>query len=352
MALNDTQVRTAKWGGKDYTLNDGNGLYLNVRRSSKTWIIRRKRDGRMRVTTVGKYPDIGLKAARKKAVETDRKRHPSAVTVAQLADEYREIINRDNKRPKMTTAYLDRGLPSSLLKTRVSDVLRTELVDIIKAYPVSRAGCTGERTRDAFRIILRQMFDVAVENGYRDDNPADKITARTTGYKQVDRERVLSDDEIKTLWQECHDNAHVLRFLLLTGVRIGEAHLARPWAAEGRIWRIPGEYSKNGDAHWVYLTDTAKQQIQQPFERSMTAVQAWTKRWCIRNKFDPPFTPHDLRRTVATRLNEAGIAPHIVEKMLNHRLQGVMRVYNKAEYEDERIAAYDALERLMLEVLK
>ncbi len=351
MALNDTQIRAAKWDGKDYTLNDGNGLYLNVRRSSKTWIIRRKRDGKMRVTTLGKYPDVGLKTARKKTIETDRKRHPSAVTVAQLADEYREIINRDNKRPKTTLAYLDRGLPSSLLKTRVSDVLRTELVDTIKAYPISRTGCSGERARDAFRIILRQMFDLAVENGYRDDNPADKITAHTTGYKQVNRERVLSDNEIKALWNETHHNARVLRFLLLTGVRIGEAHLAKPWATRGRIWRIPGEYSKNGDPHWVYLTDAAQQQARHPFDRTMTAVQAWTKRWCQRNEFEPPFTPHDIRRTVATRLNDAGIAPHIVEKMLNHRLQGVMRVYNKAQYEDERIEGYKTLEHLVLEVV-
>lgn len=351
MALNDTQVRAAKWDGKDYLLNDGNGLYLNVRRSSKTWIIRRRRDGKMRVTTVGKYPDIGLKAARTKAIETDRKRHPSTVTVAELADEYREIINRDNKRPKTTLAYLDRGLPPSLLNARVADVLRTELVDTIKAYPISRTGFSGERARDAFRIILRQMFDLAVENGYRDDNPADKITARTTGYKQVERQRVLSDDEIKALWRESHQNARVLRFLLLTGVRIGEAHLAHPWAVDGRIWRIPGELSKNGDPHWVYLTDTAKQQLTAPFERTLTAVQSWTKRWCRRNNIDPPFRPHDIRRTVATRLNDAGIAPHIVEKILNHRLQGVMRVYNKAEYEDERIEAYQTLERLVLEVV-
>ena len=83
----------------------------------------------------------------------------------------------------------------------------------------------------------------------------------------------------------------------------------------------------------------------------MTAVQAWTKRWCQRNEFEPPFTPHDIRRTVATRLNDAGIAPHIVEKMLNHHLQGVMRVYNKAQYEDERIEGYKTLEHLVLEVV-
>ena len=52
MALNDAQVRAAKWDGRDYTLNDGGGLYLLVRRSSKRWIIRRKRGGKMHVTSL------------------------------------------------------------------------------------------------------------------------------------------------------------------------------------------------------------------------------------------------------------------------------------------------------------
>ena len=35
MALNDAQVRAARWDGKDYYLSDGNGLFLFVRKSSK-----------------------------------------------------------------------------------------------------------------------------------------------------------------------------------------------------------------------------------------------------------------------------------------------------------------------------
>ena len=57
---------------------------------------------------------------------------------------------------------------------------------------------------------------------------------------------------------------------------------------------------------------------------------------------------HDLRRTFSTRLNAGpeddglGIAPHIVERMLNHKLGGVMAVYNQAPYYAERQQALDA----------
>ena len=59
-----------------------------------------------------------------------------------------------------------------------------------------------------------------------------------------------------------------------------------------------------------------------------------------------------LRRTVSTRLNDAGVEPYVVEKLLNHRMQGVMADYNRAEYAEQRIKAYELLERLLLEAAK
>src|SRR5262249_3887107 len=54
------------------------------------------------------------------------------------------------------------------------------------------------------------------------------------------------------------------------------------------------------------------------------------------------WTPHDLRRTLSTRLHDIGVAPHVVEAVLNHRSghrSGVAGVYNRATYEREmRIA--------------
>lgn len=53
------------------------------------------------------------------------------------------------------------------------------------------------------------------------------------------------------------------------------------------------------------------------------------------------WTAHDLRRTFSTRNNAMGVAPSIVERVLNHTFDGVMAVYNHASYETER---RDALE--------
>ena len=51
---------------------------------------------------------------------------------------------------------------------------------------------------------------------------------------------------------------------------------------------------------------------------------------------------HDLRRGVATGMAEAGIAPHIVEAVLNHvsgHKAGIAGVYNRASYDKEKRAA-------------
>lgn len=53
------------------------------------------------------------------------------------------------------------------------------------------------------------------------------------------------------------------------------------------------------------------------------------------------FSAHDFRRTLATRLSEEGVAPHVIEKMLGHELGGVLSVYNKHEWIAEQKIAYE-----------
>ena len=183
------------------------------------------------------------------------------------------------------------------------------------------------------------------------------ISSKASGYKQVDRERILSDEEIRSLWswkdndkgwQKTTENAKVIKFLLLTGLRIGEAQGGH---VDGDKFRIND--SKNGRPHWVHLTELAKQQLPLP-KCTQTNIQAWLRRKLesegYKEKSDR-YTPHDCRRTFATRLNDAGIAMHVVEKCLNHTMEGVLKTYNRAEYEQERIESAQKMEEIVLELL-
>jgi len=147
-------------------------------------------------------------------------------------------------------------------------------------------------------------------------------------------------------------NARVLRFLMLTGLRISEAQKGHQ---DGDRWIVPAAISKNKKPHWVHLTAQAKAQLPLP-ATTPTNVQGWTRRWCERKEITPAFTPHDCRRTAATRMQDDRLGadkvqPFIVERVLNHTLEGVMAVYNHAEYEGDRIDAAEKLEQAIIAVI-
>jgi len=344
MKLSERNIKSIKWEGKDIILNDGNGLYLNIRRSSKTFIVRKRRKGRMFVTTLGKWDEVSLKQARLKAAEMALEGTASEATVKSLVKKYQaEVIEANHKRPDFADGYWRRAVLPSLGSKRVADVRPFEISNLIQTYAKDH----GKRTADQLRSNIKALFGYAVELGYISVSPATHVSSRVTGYKYKPRERVLTDDEIRMVWAEKKPNAQLIRFLLLTGLRISEAQKGYQ---EGDRWYVPAEISKNGRAHWVHMGEMAKAQLPFPLT-TPTGVQAWLRRWCDNHEIDPRFTPHDMRRTSATRMAGNGVEPFIVERVLNHTLQGVMNVYNKAEYENERIEAAKLLETHIKEVV-
>ncbi len=341
--LTNIQTRNAKpRGGRDTWLCDGGGLYLRVRASgSKSWVVRRKRHGKTEVITLGRYPALSLSQAREKARNLDGNANPGVITFGELLDEwYADQIEQQYKRPKQVRLYLEKVSPS-LRSEKLRDLSRAEVRRFLKRYATDSGPVTGNR----LLAILKQACTYAVEVGYLSASPIAGLSRKYVGGEEKPRERVLSNDEIVLLLNTESKHSPLLRFLLLTAQRIGEAQNAHWSDIDGDRWNIPE--TKSGRAHWYALSCPARELLEiLPTDRDKvfgrttnTGVQAWLRRWCDREGIAPAFTPHDLRRTAATRMNELGVAPHVVEKILNHKLAGVMAVYNKAEYESERIEA-------------
>ena len=295
-----------------------------------------------------KLRDARLAAARLKPGHT-----VSNVTLGELLDEYFEDhIRQTYRRPRQVRLYIDR-VPDELKALKLREVTRADVRHFLRDY--AKGAPVGA---NRLLAIMKQAFKFGIEAGYVDVSPIEQMTRKVVGGKESSRDRVLSDDEIRLLWAVDADHGPLLRFLLLTGQRIGEAQRAT-WAhIEGDRWTIPAEHAKNKREHWVALPRQAHTLLAGlPTDRDKvfgkttnTNVQAWLRRWCDRNNVSPRFTPHDLRRTFTTRLNDLGAAPHVVEKVLGHTMQGVMAVYNRAEYEHERRDAMqrwaDEIERL------
>lgn len=329
--LSDRKIRDLKPGAVDKWLSDGDGLNIRVRpNGTKTWVIRRKKrdeTGKDRTTTetIGEFPAMDCKAAREAFAKKSFSPNLNKMTFGDLLDEwFKRRIEPRYRVTKNIKTYVDRA-KFEFGKTALGRVTTTHLVRWLQKYaeetPVAANRCQSN---------IKLALNYAVECGYIDRNPLQAVTNRVIGGEEKTRNRHLDDDEIK--WVFSDKSRPILRFLLLTGLRISEAQQGY---RDGDKFRV--DRTKNGDPHWVYLTDLAKDQITDPFDISATAYQAW-----LRNTAKQTFTPHDLRRTFATRLADMGIAPHIIEKCLNHRMQGVMGVYNRAEYEQERISAAQA----------
>lgn len=239
--LTDTRIRAAKPGNKDQWLNDGSGLYLRIRKGgAKTFIIRRKHQGKTEVITLGTYPTLSLKVARLKAAEYRLKQDVSNTTAGELAEQYMaEVVKRTHRRPEQVQGYMDRAIIPELGERKVRDLSRADLVAVVQEYRER-----GVRGADQLRSILKAMLSYGVEPGYLDSNPMLEVTRRVSGYLPKARERVLTDEEIGFLWNEPHDNARLIRFLLLTGVRIAEAQKGQPWAVDSRDWSIPAAFER------------------------------------------------------------------------------------------------------------
>jgi integrase len=234
------------------------------------------------------------------------------------------------------------------------------------------------------------MFNFASERGMIDFSP---LAGMRRG-KESSRSRVLTDDEIKTLWT-CLDLERTdidiyrmtklaLKAILLTGQRPGEVAGMTKNEIDGDWWIIPTERSKTHEENRVPITPMLAEIIEQarPYntgsqfvfvsprsplyqhkkphiakpKESDVPISVGTmanaiRRHSIEMKIKERFTPHDLRRTLRTRLAELGVSDVVAERVLGHKLQGVLAIYNRHGYDAEKRQALARWEQRLGEIL-
>jgi integrase len=250
------------------------------------------------------------------------------------------------------------GLP---VESIVRRTIATRLAEIEKR--------SGPATRNRARASLSAYFTWLAREGYIDVNP---VTYTNLAAETGARDRVPSDDELRTIWLALDDDHYgaILKLLMLTGARRNEiADLT--WDEvdpDEAIITLSPKRTKNKREHIVVLSEPALAILQaQPrrialdgtprkhvFGIGSSGFQGWT---VSRRRLDAriaeanhgkaleQWTPHDFRRSLSTALHERfGVPPHVVETVLGHvggHRGGVAGTYNRALYLDERRRALE-----------
>jgi integrase len=339
--LTDPVIRSLKPGAKDAFHADGNNLFLRLRTSgARTWILRRKVEGKQIVTTLGSYPAISLRDARDHAQREIATRGPVATATKSVRDAVTEFLSQLRWKKLGNARTYGNVIANAIGSKRVRDVGRGDVLRLIEHYRVGRP-VAGNR----LLAFARMFFEWCVDRGFCDASPAGHLKRKKHGSREESRGRILSDEEIRAVAKLEGRHADLLKFLLHTPCRIAEAQ-GLDWSEiRGTRWTIPKGRTKSGREHWYELTPAAIALLGPPasagrafrHQTSATAVQAWVARW--QGHAEGAWTPHDLRRTARTHATgRLGARSEVAEKWLGHRLEGLLAVYDVSEFEPERVA--------------
>jgi integrase len=384
MALTDLKVKKLVPRNRRFEVSDGKGLSIRITpKGVKTWVFRYQYNKIPRRMTLGNYPGIGLADARQRHAEAmqdlqrgldpglkvkeAKAKLKAAPTMADLINELWETELQEKKSGVETLRLLQKDVIPSWGKRKVADIKRRDIVLLLDGIVKRGAPITRNRVHSA----LTRLFNFAAERGVIEDSPCTRIRKLA----ETNKSRVLTNAEIKLLWEaldlENKDidifwtTKMVLKMILLTGQRSGEicGMTSDEIDPDAGIWTIPATRMKNNQEHKLPLTDTVKGIIRQAYSllgdggpfvfrspyRDKPLTPHSLSRAISRHRaemgIEDHFTPHDIRRTVRTRLAELKIDEFIAERVLGHKLQGMLAVYNQYDYLPEKRKALEAWEK-------
>ncbi|HAT3808211.1 TPA: site-specific integrase [Morganella morganii] len=386
MAVTDSWLRSinGKPQEKMLTKSDRDGLSVRVTPKGKViFQFRYRWDNKGERIDIGTYPATGLKEARDSAVfyrgEIEQHRNPKvvkrvkkleAITSCTVEAVIREWWERSVKTTQVKAGELLRSFEIYVFP-KIGELPHNEanlhvwlslLEDITKSKPAIGA-----------RILryAKASHRWGVRRGLITATPLTELSPADLGVKNKQGDRVLSDDELRSLFclidADTYNprNRLIIKLALLFGCRIGELLKAKitDFDFNTGIWTVPPENHKTGSKSNKPLLrpiiGSAKLLITEAISLSKGGylftvsgggkltegshsvfIISLNKKMAEDSDDYKTWSIHDLRKTMRTGVSEL-TAPHVAEIMLGHKLPGVWQVYDKHTYLDEQREAYE-----------
>ncbi|MCL1143695.1 tyrosine-type recombinase/integrase [Shewanella gaetbuli] len=384
--LSDTLLR--KIVGKPYVgkavIADGDGLSVRISKTGVIgWIFRYRLGGREtnpKWASLGRYPETSIKQARAKRdqcrewldngedpviqlslVKVKRK---EAVTVKEALEYWLvEYATEHRKNVDKTKAQFERHLYPYIGKYPLEKTTKPQWLEcfdrIKKGIPNERKGApvaAGQVLQGAKQALL-----FCRKREYATSYVIDDLTTTDVGKKQNKRDRVLNEVELQDVIDSVKTSAfknyysNLIWLLIVFGARTQEVRLStwKEWDFEKGLWTVPKANSKTAELiirpipksmyPWLKRLKAKHQKSGYVLGelKNSEAVSAYGGSIWKKLGHEDKWTFHDFRRTLATRLSDIGVAPHIVEHLLGHSISGVAGIYNRSQYIDEKAIALD-----------
>ncbi len=340
-----------------------NGLAVLVTgNGSKAFYLYRRYQGKLYEKQIGTCDDLSVEQARRKAEEwigqLTRGQEPGQVkrkkdpTFAELFEWFMEIHGRKAKdggaRRRMQFGYLE-----PLARKQAIKVSRSDVITLQERITEEVGAPTANRAVGLMRAVYNQAIDREAFN--ITTNPAKKIAKADEGRG---RERRLEHREIGPFLDAADaepvpDIKDLILVALFTGARRSNV-LGMRWDQIDPLtqaWTIPDEDFKTGEAHIVPLPKLV-QGILEARRTSATGTLVFPGKGQDGKRTSPyhslkrlldragiqGFTFHDLRRTCATYMGEAGVDQYLIKRVLGHTVADVTGIYNRPGLEARREA--------------
>jgi integrase len=377
MRLTDTQIKRIKPDTKPYKVSDGGGLFLWVTPSGgKIWRWTYRHEGRAKLMTFGKYPDVPLSLARERHAEArkllanglDPMAQRKAIKTAEKAaieNSFQSIASlwmehwQDGKSPRHVD-YVKRRMEADILPCLgarpIADIEAPELVAMTKAIEQRGARDIAKRALET----VGQVFRYSIAHGYSKRNPASEIrpsdilkSTRKVNYARIDAKELPQLLRTLEVYQGTHVTRLAMKLMALTFVRTSEL-IGAMWSEfdlEAARWNIPAERMKMRTPHIVPLAGQALEvldtlrtlsgQSEWLFPGDRSAGKPMSNNTILkaleRMGYKGRMTGHGFRGLASTILHEQGYAHEHIELQLAHAPRNaVSAAYNHALYLEPR----------------
>lgn len=385
--------------GESGRYGDGEGLYLMLPpKGSPYWMIRYTINGKRKALTLGKQTDLSLAEARSEA-EAARKKvrsgndpvaerklnRPAAITtVNELFDDWLIELQKRLKNPQIPARVFKKDISPQIGLLAIDKVTPLDVRAIIRK--ISDSG-RPSISNDAL-LYMKQLFNHAVKLGLTMNNPAAAFRVNDAGGVEKSRERALTLEEIGYVFEKfkensdsfSRDNYIACALLILLGVRKTELTESqwKEFDLENCKWVLPANRSKTGKEIAIPLSPLAMDFFNELKVRACGSEYVFPNRRVSKSlhmgkdtlnraiaklfgqepgkKIQPLnrmenleyFTVHDLRRTCRSLLASLSVPPHIAERCLNHKIEGVQGIYDRYDYYYERKKALEEISKVVM----